>query len=308
MTSAAAELRPILAAERIESLEIGQWQGVWRRLRRHRFAVLGMTVIAFVGAVAISAPLTAPYGFDEQNLLDRYTLPSALNWFGTDDLGRDVLSRLMYGARISLFVATTTTLVATSIGIIMGALAGYLGGWVEVVLMRLADIMLSLPQLPLLIIFAAALGSDFLPIFGRGVATMILVLTFFGWMTVARLTHGAVLSLRHREFTEAARALGASSWHIILRHMLPNSLAPIIVAATLGLGNRIILEATLSFLGLGVNPPTPSWGNMLQNAQGYIWSQPWLAIYPGACIFVMVLSVNFLGDGLRDALDPRLKI
>jgi peptide/nickel transport system permease protein len=137
---------------------------------------------------------------------------------------------------------------------------------------------------------------------------MILVLTIFGWMTVARLTHGSVLSLRHREFTEAARALGGSSWHTILRHMLPNSLAPIIVAATLGLGNRIILEATLSFLGLGVNPPTPSWGNMLQNAQGYIWSQPWLAIWPGACIFFTVLSVNFVGDGLRDALDPRLKI
>ncbi len=308
MTSAAAELRPAIEAERIESLEVGQWQAVWRRLRRHRFAVLGMVVVACFAAIALFAPLVAPYGFDDQNLLDRYALPSSQHWFGTDDLGRDVLTRLMYGARISLFVAVSTTLLATFIGIVVGAVAGYVGGYVEMVLMRFADIMLSLPALPVLIIFAAALGGDFLPIFGKGVATMILVLTIFGWMVVARLTHGSVLSLRHREFTEAARALGGATGHIILRHMLPNSLAPIIVAATLGLGTRIILEATLSFLGLGVNPPTPSWGNMLQNAQGYIWSQPWLAIWPGACIFFTVLAVNFLGDGLRDALDPRLKI
>lgn len=308
MTSAAAELRPALEAEKIESLEIGQWRGVWRRLRRHRFAVLGMVVLGFLALVALAAPVIAPYGVDDQNLLDRYTVPNAQHWFGTDDLGRDVLTRLLYGARISLFVALSTTLIATVIGVVVGAAAGYLGGIVETGFMRFADIMLSLPALPVLIIFAAALGSDFLPVFGKGVATMILVLTVFGWMVVARLTHGAVLSLRHREFTEAARALGGGAWHIILRHMLPNSLAPIIVAATLGLGNRIIIEATLSFLGLGVNPPTPSWGNMLQNAQGYIWSQPWLAIWPGACIFFTVLAVNFLGDGLRDALDPRLKI
>jgi len=308
MTSAAAELRPALEAERIESLEIGQWSAVWRRLRRHRFAVLGMFIIAFFWVIALLAPVIAPSGFDEQALLDRYALPTADHWFGTDDLGRDVLTRLMYGARVSLFVATTTTIIATLVGLIIGATAGYLGGVVETLFMRFTDIMLSLPALPVLIIFSAALGGDFFPAFGKGVSTMILVLTIFGWMTVARLTHGSVLSLRHREFTEAARALGGSSWHTILRHMLPNSLAPIIVAATLGLGNRIILEATLSFLGLGVNPPTPSWGNMLQNAQGYIWSQPWLAIWPGACIFFTVLAVNFLGDGLRDALDPRLKI
>ncbi len=300
MTTISAELRTSADAERIESLEIGQWQAVWRRLRRHRFALLGMVVLVILVAIAVLAPLIAPGGFDEQNLLARYGLPSPAHPLGTDDLGRDVLVRLIYGARISLTVASIATILATLFGMLVGASAGYLGGAVETVNMRTADIMLSLPALPLLIIFSAALGP--------GLVTIVFVLTVFGWMGVARLTHGAVLALRHREFTEAARALGGGAWHNIIRHMLPNALAPIIVSATLGFGNRVIAEATLSFLGLGINLPTPSWGNMLTNAQGYIWSQPWLAVYPGACIFITVLAINFLGDGLRDALDPRLKI
>jgi len=297
----AADAFPIgHAAGRIDSVEIGQWGAVWRRLRRHRFAVLGAVVLVLFAAIAILAPVIAPKGFDEQDLLRRYLTPSSENLLGTDDLGRDVLTRLLYGARISLTVAFTATLIATLVGAAVGAAAGYLGGWTEVMLMRFADIMLSLPALPILIILSSALGPS--------LQTIVIVLVVFGWMTVARLTHGSVLALRHREFTEAARALGGGAVHNIIRHMLPNALAPIIVAATLGLGNRVIIEATLSFLGLGINPPTPSWGNMLQNAQGYIWSQPWLAVYPGGCIFLTVLAVNFLGDGLRDALDPRLKI
>jgi peptide/nickel transport system permease protein len=300
VTSVSAELQPPIEAERIESLEIGQYQAIWRRLRRHHFAVFGAVVLGILAAVAILAPVIAPGGYDEQNLLLRYGLPSVAHPLGTDDLGRDVLVRLIYGARISLTVASIATVLATLFGMLVGATAGYLGGPVEVVNMRVADIMLSLPALPLLIIFSAALGP--------GLTTIVFVLTLFGWMGVARLAHGAVLALRHREFTEAARALGGGAWHNIIVHMIPNSLAPIIVAATLGFGNRVILEATLSFLGLGINPPIPSWGNMLTNAQGYIWSQPWLAVYPGACIFIAVLAINFLGDGLRDALDPRLKI
>jgi peptide/nickel transport system permease protein len=300
VTTASAELQPVLEAERIESLEIGQYQAIWRRLRRHHFAVLGAVVLGVLAAVAILAPVIAPGGYDEQNLLLRYGLPSVAHPLGTDDLGRDVLVRLIYGARISLTVASIATLLATLFGLLVGASAGYLGGAVEVVNMRIADIMLSLPALPLLIIFSAALGP--------GLTTIVFVLTLFGWMGVARLAHGAVLALRHREFTEAARALGGGAWHNIIVHMIPNALAPIIVSATLGFGNRVIAEATLSFLGLGINPPIPSWGNMLTNAQGYIWSQPWLAVYPGACIFIAVLAINFLGDGLRDALDPRLKI
>ncbi len=297
---ATAEATVIRETERIESLEVGQWRAVWRRLRRHRFAVLGAFVIAVMAAIAILAPVLAPGGYDEQDLLARYGAPSGAHPLGTDDLGRDIVVRLIYGARISLTVASVATVLATIFGIVVGATAGYLGGIVETVNMRVADIMLSLPSLPLLIIFSAALGP--------GLVTIVVVLTLFGWMAVARLTHGSVLALRHREFTEAARALGGSPWHTIVRHMIPNALAPIIVSATLGFGNRVILEATLSFLGLGINPPVPSWGNMLTNAQGYIWSQPWLAVYPGACIFITVLAINFLGDGLRDALDPRLKI
>lgn len=298
MSAASADI--VVGAERIESLEIGQWQAVFRRLRRHRFALLGAVVVFLFSFIAIFAEILAPGGYDQQNLLNRYAGPSREHLLGTDDLGRDVLTRLMYGGRISLMVAFTATLFATGVGTVLGALAGYLGGWVETILMRFADIMLSLPALPILIILSAALGPS--------VQTIILVLTVFGWMTVARLTHGAVLSLRHREFTEAARALGGGAWHTIVRHMLPNAMAPIIVASTLGFGNRVVIEATLSFLGLGINPPIPSWGNMLQNAQGYIWSQPWLAVYPGAAIFFMVLAINFFGDGLRDSLDPRLKI
>jgi peptide/nickel transport system permease protein len=300
MTTASAELRPLLEAERIESVEVGQYKAIWRRLRRHHFAVLGAVVLGILAAVAILAPVIAPGGYDEQNLFQRYGLPSPTHPLGTDDLGRDVLVRLIYGARISLTVASIATLLATLFGVLVGASAGYLGGVVEVVNMRIADIMLSLPALPLLIIFSAALGP--------GLTTIVFVLTLFGWMGVARLAHGAVLALRHREFTEAARALGGGAWHNIIVHMIPNALAPILVSATLGFGSRVIAEATLSFLGLGINPPIPSWGNMLTNAQGYIWSQPWLAVYPGACIFIAVLAINFLGDGLRDALDPRLKI
>jgi peptide/nickel transport system permease protein len=297
---AAADVIIAREAERIESLEIGQWTAVWRRLRRHRFALLGAAVLVLLALIAILAPVFAPGGYDEQDLFKRYGAPSPDHPLGTDDLGRDVLVRLIYGARISLTVATIATVLATFFGMIVGATAGYLGGVVEMVNMRIADMMLSLPALPLLIILSAALGP--------GVVTIVFVLTAFGWMAVARLTHGAVLALRHREFTEAARALGGGTMHNIVRHMIPNALAPIIVSATLGFGGRVILEATLSFLGLGINPPIPSWGNMLTNAQGYIWSQPWLAVYPGACIFATVLAINFLGDGLRDALDPRLKI
>lgn len=300
MATASAEIAATPGAERIQSLEIGQWSAIWRRFRRHRFAIGGGVIMLFFMAIALLADVLAPQGYDVQDLFSRYKLPSSEHWLGTDDLGRDILTRLVYGARVSLMVGITATVLATIAGVIIGAVSGYLGGFVEMVLMRLADIMLSLPALPILIILSAALGP--------GLQTIVIVLTLFGWMTVARLTHGSVLSLRHREFTEAARALGGGAFHIIARHMLPNSMAPIIVAATLGLGNRIVLEATLSFLGLGINPPVPSWGNMLQNAQGYIWSSPWLAVFPGTAIFITVLSVNFLGDGLRDALDPRLKI
>jgi peptide/nickel transport system permease protein len=215
-------------------------------------------------------------------------------------LGHDVLTRLLYAGRISLTVGFSAAVASAVVGTLVGGLAGFYGGRLDNILMRFTDIMFSLPDLPILIILSRYMGGSVLGI--------ILVLSVFAWMGTARLVRGELLKLRTQDFTEAARAIGASDSRILLRHLIPNSLAPVIVAATLTVGGAILSEAALSFLGIGIQPPTPSWGNMLQNAQDFIWNTPWLAIWPGAMIFLTVLCFNFLGDGLRDALDPRLKI
>jgi peptide/nickel transport system permease protein len=221
-------------------------------------------------------------------------------------VGRDILARLLYAARVSLYVGLMATLGSEVIGAIVGAISGYYGGTVDQVLMRIVDFMLTLPTLPILLVLSAMLAGQISVPFMR-INFLILILVVFGWMSSARLVRGVILSLRSQEFTEASRALGASDLRIILRHMLPNALAPIIVSATLNVGNYIIVEAALSFLGFGVTPPTPSWGNMLTSVQDYMFLNPTLAIWPGLCIFLTVLSINFMGDGLRDALDPRLR-
>jgi len=291
---------------------VSVWALAWRRLRRHKLALLGMGVLTFFITMSLLAPVVAPYEFDAVDLNKSLALPSAEHLFGTDQLGRDILTRLLYAGRISLTVALIATLLATLIGTIIGAVAGYAGGWVDTVLMRLTDVMLTLPLLPMLMIASASL-REFVALqrlLGNLLSVFIIisVVTIFGWMSVARLVHGSVLSLREREFMEAARALGASGWLLITKHLIPNSLAPIIVSATLSFGAVVVFEATLSFLGLGVQPPIPSWGNMLNEVQGIMFRNPALAFYPGLCIFFTVLSINFLGDGLRDALDPRLKL
>jgi peptide/nickel transport system permease protein len=291
---------------------VSVWALAWRRLRRHKLALLGMGVLTFFITMSLLAPVVAPYEFDAVDLNKSLALPSAEHLFGTDQLGRDILTRLLYAGRISLTVALIATLLATLIGTIIGAVAGYAGGWVDTVLMRLTDVMLTLPLLPMLMIASASL-REFVALqrlLGNLLSVFIIisVVTVFGWMSVARLVHGSVLSLREREFMEAARALGASGWLLITKHLIPNSLAPIIVSATLSFGAVVVFEATLSFLGLGVQPPIPSWGNMLNEVQGIMFRNPALAFYPGLCIFFTVLSINFLGDGLRDALDPRLKL
>lgn len=291
---------------------LGQWALVWRRFRRHRMALLGLAVLATIGLVTALAPWMAPYPFDAIDLNNIFIGPTAEHWLGTDELGRDTLTRLLYAGRMSLFVAVLATFFSVVIGTALGAIAAWTRGVVDMALMRFTDIMLALPTLPLLLVFSKMLREWLVleQIFGSSLSVVIIVgvLTVFGWMSVARLVYGSVLSLREREFVEAARALGASGGRIIFFHLIPNSLAPIIVAATLGLGSRIIIEASLSFLGLGITPPTPSWGNMLTGAQSYMWRNPWLAFYPGLCIFVVVLAFNFVGDALRDALDPRLRI
>jgi len=298
--------------ESLELPETGQWTMVWRRFRHHRVAVFGVFVIVAFFLLAILAPWIAPYPPDKIDLLHTFGSSTSEHWLGTDDLGRDALTRLLYAARISLLTAVSATVLSTIVGVTVGAIAGYNRGWIETILMRFTDLMLTLPTLPLLLIFSKMLRD--LPAlqqaFGQALSVMVIVgvLTIFGWMQVARLVYGSVLSLQEREFTVAARAVGASGWQIIFRHLIPNSMAPIIVAVTLGLGARIVLEASLSFLGLGIMPPTPSWGNMLTGAQAYIWRNPFLAFYPGMCIFLIVLAVNFVGDALRDALDPRLRL
>lgn len=282
---------------------VGQsyWQVAWRRFLRHRLAMIGGTVCIALTLMAALAPWIAPHSFEKINLQNRWTQPGlAGHVFGTDELGRDVLTRIMYAGRISLVVGYVTAVSISVVGALVGAVAGFFGGWIDSLLMRLVDMLIAIPLLPLYLILAALIP-------GGGVDRIVFIFTVFGWTTVARLVRGQILSLKTQEFIEAGRAMGASEARLILRHLIPNSLAPVIVAATLTVGTAILAESGLSYLGLGIQPPIPSWGNMLQRAQEYLLKASWLAIFPGLFIFITVLSFNFLGDGLRDALDPRLK-
>jgi peptide/nickel transport system permease protein len=297
-----------------------QWTLAWWRLRRHKLAMVGLAILALITFASLAAPLIAPYPYEEINLKRSYApvlspgdAGRPMHYLGTDRLGRDMLSRLLYAGRISLLVALSVTLFSVVVGAIIGAVAGSFGGAIESVLMRFTDVMLTLPQLPLLLVLSSSLRqfSQVQLFLGRNFSVIIIifVLVVFGWMGVTRLVHGSVLSLRGQEFIQATLALGASDFHIIIRHLIPNSFAPIIVAATLGFGGVIIAESALSFLGFGIMPPVPTWGNMLNEARAAplqdLFTQ---ALFPGFFIFVTVLSINFIGDGLRDALDPRLKM
>ena len=287
---------------------------LWRRFLRHRLALVSLLVLIVLGLAALAAPLVeAALGLDANrvDLLGRFQAPSAGHPLGTDELGRDLLLRLLFGGRVSLAVGLTAAIGAAVIGTALGLLAGYYGGTLDAVLMRFTDGVLALPLLPLLIVLVAVdLGKLGLP---AGLATsenvslyrIVLLIVLVGWTTVARLVRGATLSMRTREFVRAAEALGAGAPRIMLVHILPNVVSPIIVATTLSVGNIILLESVLSFLGLGIQPPIPSWGNMLTGAQELIWTAPGLAVWPGLLIFVTVIAFNFLGDGLQDALDPR---
>ncbi|MEJ2733484.1 MAG: ABC transporter permease [Anaerolineae bacterium] len=297
----------------------GQWSLVWRRLRRHKLAMIGLILFGLVVLLSLLASLIAPYSYEEINLRNAYAPllspgaeGEAPHILGTDKLGRDLFSRLLYAGRISLGVALIVTLLTTILGTLIGAASGALGGIVDTVLMRFADIMLTLPFLPMVLVLSSSLRQyaalqDFLGS-SMSVVIIIVILLIFGWMGNARLVRGSVLSLREQDFIDASRALGAGQARIILRHLVPNSLAPIIVSATLGFGTVIITESALSFLGFGIMPPVPTWGNMLNEARNspleYLFTQ---ALSPGLCIFFTVLAINFVGDGLRDALDPRLK-
>jgi peptide/nickel transport system permease protein len=299
---------------------VGQWGLAWRRLRRHRLAMIGLVVLTVIVISSLAADWISPYAYDEIDLNHAYGqfmsagMPGrAMHYLGADALGRDVLTRLLYAGRVSLGVALSVTILVTIVGVFIGSVSGFIGGAVDTLLMRFTDVMLTLPDLPLLLILSASLRQfvQLQDLLGDllGVVIIVFVLTLFGWMSDARLVRGQALSLRSREFVEASRSLGASQARIILHHIVPNALAPIIVSATLGFGGVILAESALSFLGFGIMPPIPTWGNMLNDARSspmqYLFVQ---ALTPGFCIFLTVLSINFIGDGLRDALDPRLKM
>ncbi|MBN1934311.1 MAG: ABC transporter permease [Anaerolineae bacterium] len=282
----------------------------WQRFRRDKLAMIGTAVLLFLIAISLCAPLLSRHMLDftpeeielggilkKPGYQKSADLPT--HWLGTDELGRDVLTRAVYGGRVSLYVSFLTVFISLSLGTLVGSVAGFYGGAVDNLLMRFVDIILSVPSLFLLLLIST--------VFKPSVTGLAIVIASLSWMGTSRLVRGEFLSLKARDFVDSARVVGATNSRIILRHILPNATSPIIVSATLALGNVILTEAALSFLAMGVQPPTPSWGNMLTNAQQYLYSAPHLIIIPGIFIFVTVLSGNLMGNGLRDALDPRMR-
>ena len=268
-----------------------------RRFAVHRRAMMGLGLLLIMTMVTLLTPLIAPRDPAEITTAVRLLPPSATFPMGTDDLGRDVFSRVLYGGRISLSIGILAVAIAISLGTVVGAVAGYAGGWIDTTLMRLVDVFLSFPRIVLLVTVVA--------LFSPSIALIVLVLGLTGWMGVSRLVRGQVLTVKEREFVQAARALGYSDFRILGRHILPSVLTPVIIAATLGIGNAILAEAALSFLGLGVPPEVASWGNIIRAGAGRMLDAWWITLFPGLAIVLTVMSFNLVGDGLRDALDPR---
>ncbi|MCB0045797.1 MAG: ABC transporter permease [Caldilineaceae bacterium] len=275
-----------------------EWSRAWRRFSANRIAIIGLIVVALLVLIAVFAPLIAPYDPIKDIFRGmRGVGPSMAHPMGFDHLSRDLLSRVIFGTRVALLVGIFSTAISVTVGVIIGALAGYFGGWVDQLLSRLTDTLMAFPIIALLVVLAAVIGPS-LP-------TTILVIGLTVWARYARVVRADVMSLRQRDFIVAAQATGVNDWRIIWRHMLPNVLGPVIVLASLGVGSIIILEAALSFLGLGVRPPTPSWGGILADGRAFILRYPHISIFPGIMIVITVLAFNFIGDGLRDALDPK---
>lgn len=271
----------------------------WPRFHRNRLAMSGLILVLTLFAISLLAPWLAPYDPNQINLQAALLPPSPEHWLGTDALGRDVLSRIIYGSRISLKVGFVSVGLATLIGVLIGAVAGFYGGWVDNLLMRLVDIMLCFPTFFLILAVIALLEPS--------IWNIMVIIGLTSWMGVARLVRAEFLSLKEREFVLAAKALGASDLRLIFRHLLPNALAPVMVSATLGVAGAILTESALSFLGLGVQPPTPSWGNILTAGKDNLEIAWWLSVFPGLAILITVMAYNLLGEGIREAIDPRLK-
>lgn len=276
-----------------------QFPDMWKRFKRNRMAVFGLFVLLFLILIAVVAPLVAPYGYDDQSLREALQGSSAKHLLGTDNLGRDIFSRLVYGSRISLFVGLIAVAIGAVVGGIIGSVAAYYGGLTDTVFMRVMDIMMSIPSMILAIAICASLGP--------GLINTMIAVGFSSVPTYARVVRSAVLTVKQQEYIEAARAIGSDSKLIILKHIIPNCMAPIIVQASLGVGNAILSAASMSFIGLGIQPPVPEWGAMLSAGRTYIRDFPQMVVFPGLCIMVTIFSLNLAGDGLRDALDPRLK-
>jgi len=323
-----------LSAEAVTIEERTPFQLVMNRFKRHRLAMISLIVMIVILIITILAPVIAPFKVEELSVNDYFvpfgtvdTETGRVHYLGTDHIGRDYYSRLIYAGRISLTIAILSVIISEAIGIVVGAISGFFGGWLDSVLMRFVEFMLTIPQLPLLLIISSMLlrNEDLIPLpesllnfvgdimllgprDARNAILIVLILAGFGWLNAAQLMRGMVLSLKEQTFVEASRSLGASNYRIIMRDMIPNAMAPIIVDGSLGLAGYVVAEAALAFLGFGIQDPVPTWGNMLAASQQFMLDRPWLPLVPGLPIFICSLAFNYIGDGLRDALDPRLKL
>jgi len=273
------------------------WQDAWIRLKKNKMAIFALYVLIFLVLVSLLTPWIAPYGYEEQDLILGAVGPNGEHWLGTDTLGRDQLTRIMYGGRVSLMVGFIATAVALTIGVTWGAVAGFFGGRIDAIMMRVVDVLYALPFMIFIVLLMV--------VFGRNIFLLFLAIGAVEWLTMARIVRSQVLGLKHQEFVEAATSIGLSQWSIIHRHIIPNSLGPVIVYTTLTIPSVMLLEAFLSFLGLGIQPPQSSWGLLISYGVETMEEYPWLLIFPGFVLSLTLFALNFLGDGLRDALDPK---
>jgi peptide/nickel transport system permease protein len=276
---------------------------IFRRFIKHRLAGIAIGILILLIVFSLFASLS-PYTPTQQDPINSFQPPSKGHLFGTDELGRDVFTRILYGSRVSLTVGLASTFLSIALGVVVGALTGYYGGWIDMLLMRVTDAFLTFPTIFVLIILGAFLREQQVPWLKNSVLIVIVIIAVLSWMWPARLVRGLFLSLREREFINATRALGGNNSRIIIQHILPNCIGPIVVSGTLQMAYAIITESGLSYLGFGVQPPTPSWGGILSTAQTHVFNAPWLAFFPGLMIFITVMAINYIGDGLRDAFDP----
>lgn len=277
----------------------GPWYEVWKRLKRSNMAIIGLIILSLIIIISVGADFIAPYEFDEQDLMSAFQSPSSDHWFGTDEFGRDIFSRVIYGSRVSLSVGIIAVSIALIIGGFLGALAGYYGGKIDNAIMRVMDVLLAIPSMLLAISIVASLGP--------GLTNLMIAVGISSIPTYARIVRASVMSIKGMEFIEASETAGSGDLRIIFKHIIPNSLAPVIIQATLGVAGAMLTAAGMSFIGLGIQPPNPEWGAMLSGGRAYIRDYSYMTMFPGLAIMITILALNLLGDGLRDALDPKLK-